>query len=136
MGAKPTPQEGPKPFHGIHMDFTKAVPIFISGVLALSMVHTLMLVSPCTQASINAVFIRINKCTRGNGLFDERLNGLLLHISKHVDDHLTAPLNHAKDRWLLFLQCASASFAFESASTSFASFGLHHLRLSFMAGHH
>src|SRR5713101_9150794 len=62
-----------------------------------------MIVSPCTQAGINAVLIRIHKRTRGNGLFDERLNGLLLHISKHVDDHLTAPLHHAKDRWLLFL---------------------------------
>src|SRR2546426_6666258 len=136
MGAKPTPQQRPEALHRIHMDFTKAVSIFIAGVLALSMVHTLMLVSPCTQASINAVLIRINKRTRGNGLFDEWLNGLLLHISKHVDDHLTAPLNHAKDRWLLFLQCASAIFAFESASTSCASFGLHHLRLAFMAGHH
>jgi len=27
MGAKPAPQERPKPFHGIHMDFTKAVAI-------------------------------------------------------------------------------------------------------------
>src|SRR5216684_2764992 len=39
MGAKPAPQEGPKPFHGIHMDFTKAVPIFISGVLSPSMIR-------------------------------------------------------------------------------------------------
>src|SRR5713101_5608685 len=136
MGAQPAPQERPKPFHGIHMDFTKAIAIFISGVLASSMIDALMLVSPGTQAGINAVLIRIHKRTRGNGLFDEWLNGLLLHIRKHIDDHLTAPLNHAKDRWLLFLQCASASFAFESASTSCASFGLHHLRLSFMAGHH
>src|SRR2546425_5460754 len=103
MGAQPTPQQRPEALHCIHMDFTKAVAIFISGVLASSMVDALMLVSPRTQASINAVFIRINKRTRGNGLFDERLNSFLLHIRKHVDDHLTAPLNHAKDRWLLFL---------------------------------
>src|SRR2546430_268252 len=50
MGAQPTPQQRPEALHRIHMDFTKAVTIFISGVLALSMVHTLMLVSPCTQA--------------------------------------------------------------------------------------
>ena len=48
MGAKPTPQQRPEALHRIHMDFTKAVSIFIAGVLALSMVHTLMLVSPCT----------------------------------------------------------------------------------------
>src|SRR6266571_3983415 len=136
MGAQPAPQQRPEAFHGIHMDFTKAIPIFISGVLASSMVDALMLVSPGTQAGINTVLIRINKRTWGNGLFDKGLNGLLLHIRKHVDDHLTAPLHHAKDRWLLFRQCASALFAFESASTSFASCGLHHLRLSFMAGHH
>ena len=41
MGSKPTPQERPKAFHGIHMDFTKAVAIFIAGVLASSMVDIL-----------------------------------------------------------------------------------------------
>src|SRR6266571_4910559 len=80
MRAQPAPQQRPKPFHGIHMDFTKAIAIFISGVLASSMVDTLMVVSPDTQTCINAVFICINKCTRSNGLFDERLDGLLLHI--------------------------------------------------------
>src|SRR5712691_9628074 len=103
MRAQPAPQERPKPFHGIDMDFTQAVAIFISGVLAPSMVDTLMIISPCTQAGINAVLIRINKRTWSNGFFDERLNGLLLHISKHVDDHLTATLHHAKDGRPLFV---------------------------------
>jgi transposase len=89
--------------HGIHMDFTKAVPIFISGVLSLSMMHMLMVVSPDTQACINAVFIRIHTCTWSNGLFDERFDGLLLHIGKHVDDHLTTSLHHPKDGWPLFV---------------------------------
>src|SRR5439155_27122291 len=34
------------PFHRIHMDFTKAVAIFISGIFSPSMVHALMVVSP------------------------------------------------------------------------------------------
>src|SRR5712692_5828955 len=51
MRTKPTPQERPEPFHRIHMDFTKAVAIFIAGVLALSMVDALMVVSPGAQAS-------------------------------------------------------------------------------------
>src|SRR3989441_8347838 len=84
MGAKPAPQQRPEPFHGIHMDFTKAIAIFISGILSSSMVDALMVVSPDTQTCINAVFICINQCTRSNGLFDERLDGLLLHIGKHV----------------------------------------------------
>ncbi len=103
MGAKPAPQEGPKPFHGIHMDFTKAVPLFISGVLSPSMIHMLMVVSPGTQACINAVFIHINTCTWSNGLFDEWFDGLLLHIGQHVDDHLTTLLYHPKDGWPLFV---------------------------------
>jgi len=81
MRAQPAPQQRPKPFHGIHMDFTKAIAIFISGVLASSMVDTLMVVSPDTQTCINAVFICINKCTRSNGLFDERLDGLLFTLA-------------------------------------------------------
>ena len=84
------------------MDFTKTVSIFISGVLSSSMVDMFMVVSPDTQTCINAVFICIHKRTRRNGLFDERLDGLLLHIGNHVDDDLTTPLNHPKDgRFLL-----------------------------------
>src|SRR6266852_7553001 len=119
MGAKPAPQERPEALHRIHMDFTKAVPIFISGVLSPSMVDTLMVVSPGTQTCINTVFIRIHKRTRSNSLFDKWLDGLLLHVGHHIDDDLTTPLNHPKDRWLLFLLCATPAFAFESASTSF-----------------
>src|SRR5215471_4124748 len=134
MRAQPTPQERPEALHRIHMDFTKAVSIFISGVLASSMVDTLMIISPCTQASINAVFIRINKRTWSNGFFDEGLDGLLLHIGHHIDDHLTTPLNHPKDRWSLFGQCATATLSFESVSTSLSSLVLYHFRLAFMAG--
>jgi len=35
MRAQPTPQERPEPFHRIHMNFAKAIAIFIAGVLAL-----------------------------------------------------------------------------------------------------
>src|SRR5215510_14079581 len=136
MRAQPTPQERPEPFHRIHMHFTKAVAIFIPGVLAPSMVDTLMLVSPGRQAGINAVLIRTHTCPRHDRVFDEGLDCLLLHIGQQIDHHLTTPLHHAKDGWPLFLQCASAPLSLESASTSFASLGLHYLRLSFMAGNH
>jgi hypothetical protein len=133
MGTKPTPQERPKAFHGIHMDFTKSVAIFISGVLASSMVHTLMVISPRTQASINAVFVCLHKCTWSNGFFDEWLDGFLLHVRKHVDDDLTTPLYHAKDWWPLSVQCATATLAFESVATPCSPLVLYHFRLSFMA---
>src|SRR5712691_122034 len=102
MRTKPTPQQRPEAFHGIHMDFTQAIAIFISGVLSSSMVDMLMVVSPDTKTCIHAVCICIHKRTRSNGLFDERLDGLLLHMSNHGDDDLTTPLHHPKDgRFLL-----------------------------------
>src|SRR5918911_2297783 len=102
MGTQPTAQQRPEALHRIHMHFTKAIVIFISSVLASSVVDALMVVPPDTQTCINAVFICIHTCTRSNGLFDERLDGLLLHIGDHVDDDLTSPLNHPKDgRFLL-----------------------------------
>jgi hypothetical protein len=34
MRAKPTPQERPETFHGIHMDFTQTVAIFVASEFA------------------------------------------------------------------------------------------------------
>src|SRR2546428_12882374 len=136
MRAKPTPQERPEPFHGIHMDFTQAVAIFISSELTPSMVDTLMLVSPAMQASINAILVCINKCTWHDGVSNQGLNGLLLDIGQQIEHHVTTALHHPKDGGPLFLQCASATLSFEPASTSFSPLGLHHLRLAFMTNHH
>src|ERR1700757_4142525 len=100
MRTKPTAQQRPEPFHRIHMHFTKPVAIFISSELAPSMVHTLMVVAPSLQTGINAVLVRIHTCPWNDSVFDEGLNRLLLHIGHQIDHHLTAPLNHPKDRWL------------------------------------
>src|SRR5881275_3010736 len=102
MRPQPAPQERPEAFHAIHMHFTQAVAIVISGILSSSMVHALMVVSPGMQASINAVLVRVNKCPWNNGVFDEGLNRLLLHIGQQIDHDLTATLHHPKDRWPLF----------------------------------
>src|SRR5713101_5317786 len=99
------------------MHFTKAVAIFISGEFASSMVHTLMAVSPGLQTSINAIRIRINQCTGNDGVFNEGLDGLLFHVGHQIDHDLTTALHHPKNWWSFFLQGASASFAFEPAST-------------------
>ena len=116
------------------MHFTQAVAIFISSEFAPSMVDTLMLVAPRLQTSINTIFIRINKCTWNDGVFDEGLNSLLLHIGKEMDHHLTTTLHHLKDGWSFLLSSAPTTGTFESTSTSFASLELHHLQLAFMAG--
>jgi hypothetical protein len=136
MGAKPTPHQRPDALHRLPMDCTQVVSICLSGVRAPSMVPTLLIVSPCTQAGIHAVRIRIHTRTRGHGLLDERLHGLLLPMSTQVDAPVTAPLHHAKDRRLLVRQCAASTLAFASVSTSFAPLVLHHLRVPFLAGNH
>src|SRR2546425_5191005 len=102
MWAKPAPQQRPEPFHRIHMDFAKTVSIFISSVLSSSMIHTLMVVSPDTQAGISTVLIRIHTCPWNDHVFDEGLDRLLLHIGHQNDHHWTTPLNHSKDGRPLF----------------------------------
>jgi hypothetical protein len=83
MRTQPTAQERPAPFHRIHMDFTQAIAIVISG--APSMVDMLMTVAPGLQTDINAVFISINQCAWINSVFDQRLDGLLLHVREQID---------------------------------------------------
>src|SRR5215510_9620305 len=136
MRPQPAPQQRPEPFHGIHMDFTQAVAIFIASELSSSMIDTLMVVSPEPQAGINAIFIRVHKRIWHDGVFDEGLDRLLLHIGHQLDHYLTSPLNHPQDRRPLFFQGATTTFAFESASTSFSSLIFYYLRLAFMAGNH
>src|SRR6266853_2786210 len=118
------------------MDFTQAIPIFIAGELASPMVDTLMAISPATQAGINAVLVRIHTCPWNDGVFDQGLDGLLLHMRYEIDHHLTATLHHPKDGRSFLLQGASTRFAFESASTPFSLLTLDHLWLPFMAGNH
>ena len=134
MGTKPASQQRPKPFHGMYMDCTKPIAIFISRVLSSSMIDALMAVSPSTPTGINTLCICINQRPQGNGLFSEWLDRLLLHMRNHIDDHWTTPLSHAKDWRSLFVHCATPTLAFASVSTSFASLILDDLRLPFMAG--
>src|SRR5215470_73902 len=79
---------------------------------------------------------RVNKCAWINSVFDQRLDGLLLHVREQMDHDLTATLHHPKDWWSFFLHRASPTLTFESASTALSLFALDHLRLSLMTGHH
>src|SRR5262245_20572506 len=118
------------------MDFTKAVAIVISCELTPTMVDVLMTVAPGLQTGINAVLISINKCAWINRVFDQRPDGLLLHVREQIDHDLTATLNHSKDRGSFLLHCAASTFTFASASTTFAAPLLHYFWLSLMARHH
>jgi hypothetical protein len=118
------------------MDFTQVIAIVIASEFASSMVDALMVVSPRPQAGIHAILVRVNQCPWIKGVFDTGCDGLLLHMSQEMDHHLTATLQHAKDRRPFLLQCASSPFAFEAAPTSLAPRVLHHFRLPCMAGNH
>src|SRR2546422_4783306 len=118
------------------MHFTKTVAIFISRIFAPAMIDALMRIAPSLETSINTVFIRVNQGSWINGVFDERFDGLLLHIGQQVDDHLSTTLNHAKDRRFFLLPRPSARFAGASAATAFAPPALYHPWLSLLAGHH
>src|SRR5215510_14252236 len=118
------------------MDFTHSIPIVISSELAPPVVETLMLISPDLQASIHAVLACIHTCPWHDGVFDQGLDGLLLDVGYQIDRYLTTALHHAKDGWPFLLCCATASFAFDSASPSLSLFALHHLWLAFMARNH
>src|SRR5262249_55056127 len=106
------------------MDFAKAITIVIAGELPPAMIHTLMAVSPALQTGINAVLVGIHQCAWNDGVFDEGLNGLLLHIRQEIDHDLTTALHHPKDRRSFFLSGTTATFALESASTTLSAFAL------------
>src|SRR5262252_1441615 len=118
------------------MHFTQAVAIFISCEITPSMVHMLVTVAPGLQTGIDAVLISIHQCAWINRVFDQWLDGLLLHVREQIDDDLTATLNHPKDRGSFLLHRAASTFPFASASTTCATLLLHYCWLSLMARHH
>src|SRR5215470_7192879 len=115
------------------MDFAKAIPIVIAGELAPAMMHTLMAVSPALQTGINAVLVGIHQCTWNDGVFDEGLDRLLLHIGQQMDHHLTTALHHPKDRRSCLRSCAPTTGTFTAAATTFSTLLFHHFRLTLMA---
>src|SRR2546426_11929002 len=100
------------------MHFTKTVAIFISRIFAPAMIDALMRIAPSLETSINTVFIRVNQGSWINGVFDERFDGLLLHIGQQRDDHLSTTLNHAKDRRCFLLHIPSRRLAVGAGSTA------------------
>src|SRR5262245_10393588 len=118
------------------MDFTETIAIVIASELAPSMVDVLIVISPGRHAGINTVLIGIYTCSWNDGVCDEGLDRLLLHIVQEMDHHLPTALHHAKDRRPLLRQCASAAWALESALTSWSALILYHLWLSCMISNH
>lgn len=124
MGSEPGTQERPNAFNGVGMDLMKAITVFIAGIFAFGMRNGLMDVAPFVQASIDGVFIGVERGAGLNGGLKERSNRLLLHIGEHLHHHLTIALHHAQDRWFLAFERATPALGFEAIASGGSSLGL------------
>jgi hypothetical protein len=106
--AEPGAQQGPRPRHGVDVDLAEAVAIRVAGVLPAPVADGLVLITPGRQAGIDAVLVGVDAGALGDDSLDDRLDRRLLYIGQHAQDHLSATLDQAEDRWLLLLQRAAA----------------------------
>src|SRR5262245_59790694 len=118
MWAKPRPQQRPKAFHRIDVQFMKAVAVVISGVIATAMTDRLMHIAPLFQAAIDVIFIGVDTSARRNHRFDQGLDRHVLDIFQHPNDRLTTPLDHPENRWFLCCKRASSPLALEPSASS------------------
>src|SRR5437016_2914829 len=95
-----------------------------------------LILSPGLQPGITAVHLRLHQRTWGTGRRDAGRDRLGLHLGPQLAPDVTAALPHATARGACLLPGPTTSCAFASALTPCAPRGLHHLRLSAMAGAH
>jgi len=114
------------------MNLMKAIAIFITGILSLSVIDCFVVIAPLDQTTVDVVLIGVDESSRTNGLLNQRFDGQLLHIFQHLNDDLSTPLEHAQDRRFFLGQGSSASFAFEPTSTAGASLTDDDLRMTFV----
>src|SRR5689334_10542237 len=118
MWPQPRAQQRPEAFEGIDVDFTEAVAILVTGILALSVADRLVPVAPGCQTGIDVVLIGVDECTCGHARRDDRPDRRLLNVFQHVHNDVAAPLDQTEDRRLFLLQRAPAGGAFQSAAPS------------------
>src|SRR5262245_59154157 len=122
MRAEPQSQQGPIPFHRVHVHFMKAIPVVIPSVCTPAMTDALMRIAPLFQAVVDVVFIRVHTRTRRNRGLDQWLDRPLLDVFQHPNDHVTTALDHPADRGLLRGECAASALALEPSAPSTLSF--------------
>jgi hypothetical protein len=59
MRPSPATQQGPEPFHGMHMYVTAAVSLLIAGILSNTVMHACVLIAPGTESPRDRRVIRI-----------------------------------------------------------------------------
>ncbi len=111
MGSQPGAQQRPETLGGIDMNLMEALPIVIAGVFTLAVADRMRVKAPILQWVIEGLFIGMNPGSWGDKRLEDRLEGRLLDVFQHPDDHRTAALNDAENRWLFLLQSSSAPCA-------------------------
>ena len=116
---QPAAQQRPTSFHRVDMHFMEAIPVIISRVFALAMIDALPLITPRLPVGYRYRThpYRLH-VPGGNRRFKDRLNGDLFHIFQHANDHLSAPLDHAKDGWFFSRQCSPTPSPLQSTATT------------------
>src|SRR4051812_49033852 len=66
MRAQPGAQQRPNTFHGVDVDFAEAVAIFVSGILAPTMVDGLVAETPLRQSAIDRVLVGVDQAAKRN----------------------------------------------------------------------
>ena len=97
MRAQPGAQQRPEAFGCVDVDFAKAVPVLVAGILTSSVADRLVPVALSRQAGVDAVFVRVDEAARGYRGGDDRLDRGLLHVGQHMQHHLAAALDQAED---------------------------------------
>jgi hypothetical protein len=100
------------------MHLIKAVAILVARVFSRRMIDRLVLVSPFVQPHIDIVLIGNNQAPDLNGLFEDRLDRLLLDIREHVQDDLSIALDHAQDGRFFTRQSASPRLSFQPSAAT------------------
>ncbi len=63
------------------MDLVKAIAILVPGILANTVVHDLVIITPLGQASVDVILVGIDETARLDHLLEERFDRHLLDIS-------------------------------------------------------
>jgi len=116
--AQPGAQQRPKTLHRVDVDLAKAVAVFVAGVFTAPMADRLVPVAPGWQARVDAILVRVDKGARGDSVGDDRLDRFLLHVGQHMQHHLAAALDQAKDGRLVLVQRAASRRAGQLAAPS------------------
>ena len=63
---QPGAQQRPNTFHGVDVDFAEAIAIFVSRILAPTMVDGLVAEAPLRQSAINRVLVGVDQAAEGD----------------------------------------------------------------------